>query len=68
MEITPNSTFVVTDIESGTEYYAKGLYWHKKNLIIVGAEKVKDTDLKKKLNRYPMRWAVPSNKVRVEVI
>ena len=64
MILTENSLFTVTVIndtvhgyKKGKVFHPKGVYWHKKNLIIVG-----DKD-----ESYPIRLAIPSKDVKVEI-
>jgi hypothetical protein len=64
--LTADSEFIVTDTRNGRKYYPKGVYWHKKNLIVVGAYKA-PADMKDKLKSYPLRLALPAESVTVEV-
>jgi hypothetical protein len=65
MKLTANSQFIVTLVndtvhgyKKGKVFHPKGLYWHKKNIIIVGD----------KGSSYPIRLAIPAKDVEVEVL
>ena len=64
MKLTKDSQFTVTVIKTsdhakaGDVFHPKGLYWHKKNLIIVG-------DIS---TSYPVRLSLPADSVEVNVV
>ena len=65
MEITKETMFVATlrekdertDYPAGTQFYPKGVYWHKKNVILVGSIAEDHT----------VRLAFPADIVKVEI-
>lgn len=65
MQLNPQSKFIATLLDNdertgylkGKIFYPKGVYWHKKNVIIVGDVKSDDV----------VRLSFPAGSVQVEV-
>jgi len=67
MIIHEDSVFVIRDNNTGEKYYAKGVYWHKKNIIIIAPSKDM-SNIKNKLNEYPIRVKALAKDYTVEVL
>ena len=67
MILTEDSQFIVTEKSTGRKYYTKGLYWHKKNLVLI-APREKVVDKAARLKEYPIRLSVPAKEYEVEVL